>query len=124
MLILAVSFAASILVCLLTAPEGDDVLKSFYRTVRPWGWWGPIYAKCRAENPAFMPNREFRRDAFNIAVGLVWQTSMVALPIYLVIQQYGRMGLSLAVFVATSVILKFTWYDRLGPGEMYLPQDR
>ena len=27
-------------------------------------------------------------------------------------QQYGRMWLSLGVFVATSARLKFTWYDR------------
>jgi hypothetical protein len=120
MLILGVSFAASLLGCLLTAPEGDEVLRSFYRTVRPWGWWRPVYEKCRAEDPAFEKNRDFWRDWFNIALGLVWQTSMVALPIYLVIQQWGRMWLCLAVFAATSAILKFTWYDRLGPGEMYL----
>ncbi|MBN1417863.1 MAG: hypothetical protein JXP34_03755 [Planctomycetes bacterium] len=49
---------------------------------------------------------------------------MVALPIYLVIQQAGRMLACLGVFVATSIVLKFTWYDRLGPGEMYTPEDR
>jgi hypothetical protein len=31
------------------------------------------------------------------------------------------MLISLAVFAVTSLILKFTWYDHLGPGEMYLP---
>ncbi len=25
------------------------------------------------------------------------------------------------IFAATSIILKFSWYDKLGPGEMYLP---
>ena len=124
MLILGISVAASLVACLLTAPEKDDVLKSFYRTVRPWGWWRPVYDQCRAENPAFEKNRDFWRDWFNIGVGLVWQTSMVALPIYLVIQQWGRMWLCLAMFTATSAILKFTWYDRLGPGEMYLANDR
>jgi len=124
MLILGISFAASLIACLVTAPEGDDVLKSFYRTVRPWGWWQPVFEKCRAEDPAFEKNRDFWRDWFNIGIGLVWQTSMVALPIYLVIQQWGRMWLCLAIFAATSVILKFTWYDPLGPGEMYLANDR
>jgi len=124
MLILGVSFAASLIACLLTAPEKDDVLKRFYRTVRPWGWWRPVYEKCRAEDPAFERNRDCWRDWSNIALGLVWQTSMVALPIYLVIQQWGRMWLCLAVFAVTSVILKFTWYDRLGRGEMYLSAER
>jgi hypothetical protein len=124
LLILAASFAASVVVCGLTAPEPDEVLKRFYRTVRPWGWWGPVLAKCRAENPDFQPNRDFGRDVFNLAVGLVWQVSMVALPIYLVLQQWARMWLCLLVFAVTSVILKFTWYDKLGSGPMYLPDDR
>ncbi|HOY58273.1 MAG TPA: Na+:solute symporter [Verrucomicrobiota bacterium] len=120
LLILTFSFAASILVCLLTAPEDMDVLKRFYRTVRPWGRWGPVLAQCRAEDPALKPNRDFRRDMFNVAIGMVWQTSMVTLPVYLVIQQYGPVGLSLAVLVLTSLILKFTWYDKLGRGDLYL----
>ena len=120
LLILAISFAASIIACLLTKPESDDVLMSFYRNVRPWGAWGPIYRKCLAVDPAFQPNREFSRDVFNIAVGLVWQTSLVTAPIYLAIQHWNEMWVSVGVCVVTSAILKFTWYDKLGPGEMYL----
>ena len=96
---------------------------SFYRTVRPWGFWEPIYRLCRAEDPGFERNRDFGRDVFNIAVGLVWQTSLVTGPIYLVIQHWYEMGLSLAAFAVSSLILKFTWYDHLGPGEMYLTAD-
>jgi len=120
LLILATSFTASIVVCLLTAPESDAVLQSFYRSVRPWGWWQPVFEQCRAEDPAFQKNQDFRRDMFNLAIGLVWQTSLVTAPIYLVIQHWKELAVSLAVCVGTSVILKFSWYDKLGPGEMYL----
>jgi len=123
LLILLVSFAASILVCLLTEPESDEVLKKFYKNVRPWGWWDPVYRKCLADDPSFQPNRDFRRDMFNIAVGLVWQTSLVTAPIYLAIQHWKEMWVSLAVCAVTSAILKFTWYDRLGPGQMYMTND-
>lgn len=124
LIILSVSFVASIAVCLLTPPESDEVLKSFYRTVRPWGFWRPIFEKCRAEHPAFQPNRDFPRDCFNIAVGLVWQTSLVTAPIYLAIQHWRELWISVAVCIVTSAILKFTWYDKLGPGEMYLEADK
>lgn len=124
LIILALSTVASILVCLLTEPEGDAILKTFYRTVRPWGFWDPIYVKCRAENPNFEKNRDFRRDIFNLAIGMIWQTGLVTTPIYLVIQHWREMWISLAVVVVTSGILKFTWYDKLGPGDMYLPADR
>jgi Na+/proline symporter len=120
LIILALSAAASILVCLLTEPEPGEVLEGFYRTVRPWGFWGPVLARCRSRNPAFQPNRDFRRDAFNILVGLVWQTAMVAAPIYLVIQHWRQLAISTAVFAATSAILKFTWYDKLGRADGYL----
>jgi Na+/proline symporter len=124
LIILSVSFAASIGVSLATPPESDEVLKSFYRTVRPWGLWGPVFEKCRAEHPQFQRNRDFPRDAFNIVVGLVWQTSLVTAPIYLVIQHWQEMWISIAVCVVTSAVLKFTWYDKLGPGEMYRANDR
>jgi hypothetical protein len=122
--VMAVSLAASVIVCWLTRPENDDILKSFYRTVRPWGWWGPVYEKLRAEHPGFEKNRNFGWDMLNVGIGLVWQIAMVAAPIYLVIQQYGRLALALAVTAVTSVLLKYTWYDRLGPGEMHLSPDR
>ncbi len=122
--VLGISVVASVGVCLLTPPEDEAVLKQFYRTVRPWGFWGPILRSCQRETPGFEGNKEFRWDVFNLAVGLVWQTAMVALPIYVVIQQWGRAGLALGVFGVTSLILKWTWYDRLGKGDMYLDPNR
>ena len=124
LLILVVSFAASIFFCLMTPAEDSEVLKSFYRNVRPWGFWNPIYEQCRVEDPSFERNRDFPRDLFNIAVGLIWQTSLVTSPIYLVIQHWKEMCISLAFCAFTSLILKFTWYDKLGPGEMYLAESK
>ena len=123
LLILAISATASVAVCLGTRPEPDEVLESFYRSVRPWGFWRPVLDKCRRRNPAFQANRDFRRDLFNLAVGLVWQTAMVAAPIYLVIQHWRQFWISSAIFLATSVALKFTWYDTLAHGDGYLKDD-
>jgi Na+/proline symporter len=118
--VFSISSVASIVVCLATAPENMGLLKQFYTSVRPWGFWGPVFRQCRAKNADFAKNQDFWWDAFNILIGMVWQIAMVAMLMYLVIQQYTRMFLCLAVFVVTSIILKFAWYDRLGPGEMYL----
>lgn len=123
LLILAISFGASMVTCLLTEPESDDVLKRFYLEVRPWGCWGPILAKCRRDDPTVRRNGDFRRDMVNLLIGLVWQTALVTIPIYLVIQHWRQMWISVAACAATSLALKFTWYDRLGPGEMYLTAD-
>jgi hypothetical protein len=85
----------------------------FYRRVRPWGLWGPVLRKVQAEDPGFQPNRDFWRDAFNVVVGMAWQISLVALPIYIVIKNYQSALIAFAVAASTSVLLKFTWYDRL-----------
>jgi SSS family solute:Na+ symporter len=110
-------FAFSVVGCLLGTylgkPEDDAILKSFYKTVRPWGFWGPIKAKVMQEDPAFQPNPDFWRDGINVIVGIVWQLCLVSLPIYIVIRKWNWVGGILVTLILTSVFLKFNWYDRL-----------
>ncbi len=116
--VLLISLTGCLVGTLLTRPEDDVVLKDFYRRVRPWGFWGPVLKKVLAEDPGFKRNKDFVRDMFNIAVGIVWQIALVALPLYIVIQEFERAALTLAVILATSAILKFTWYDHLSEREV------
>jgi len=112
-----VVFVLSLIGCflgtLLTAPEDEEVLKDFYRRVRPWGLWGPILKKLQQEDPSFGPNKDFARDVFNIVVGMIWQIALVALPIYIVTWRLRQAALTLLIIVITSVVLKFKWYDHL-----------
>ncbi len=112
-LLLALSLVGCLAGTLLTRPEDEEVLKSFYRRVRPWGFWGPILAKVKQEDPSFVPNPDFGRDMFNILVGICWQTSLVVFPVGLVTRKYDTAFAALAVVAVTSLILKFTWYDHL-----------
>ena len=66
-------------------------------------------------DPGFRPNQDFGLDALNVVVGVVWQTSFVALPIYVVIKHWHEASICLAIITVTSLILKRTWYDRLEP---------
>jgi Na+/proline symporter len=116
-LILATSLGGCLAGTLLTKAEDDEVLKSFYRRVRPWGFWGPVLAKVRQDDPSFQPNKDFFRDMFNIAVGICWQTSLVAFPIYLVLHKFDGAITAMVVVAAASVVLKFTWYDNLDARE-------
>jgi Na+/proline symporter len=112
-IILVLSLLGCFAATLLTPAEDDKVLMSFYRQVRPWGFWGPILAKVRAVDPGFHPNHDFWRDMFNIALGICWQTSLVALPVCIVIRKWNGALTAAALVAVTSVILKFTWYDNL-----------
>ena len=75
--------------------------------------------KVRAESPELLPNRSFWWDVLNVTIGIIWQLQLMVAPICLVIREWTTMWISLAVLTVTSIIMKFTWYDRLGPGEMY-----
>jgi Na+/proline symporter len=117
-LILAISLAGCLLGTLLTPPEDDEVLKSFYRRVRPWGFWGPVREKVQREDPNFRPNPDFWRDMGNVVVGIAWQTSLVAFPVYIVIRRYDLAAAAGAVILVTSAVLKFSWYDHLKEMEL------
>ncbi|UJH90723.1 hypothetical protein LZ575_18460 [Antarcticibacterium sp. 1MA-6-2] len=50
---------------------------------------------------------------FNCIIGIIWQSGMILLPIFLVVRDYDKMWMTLTVFIVTSVILKFTWLDKV-----------
>ena len=118
-LVFLISLLGCLLGTLLTKQEDDEVLKEFYRRVRPWGFWGPILKKVLADDPTFQRNPDFLRDMFNVAVGICWQIALVALPIYIVIQD-SRALTAFAVVLVASAILKFTWYDHLRKIEAHM----
>lgn len=112
-LIFGVSLAGCLLGSLLTPPDDMAVLKNFYRKVRPWGFWRPVQAACAAETPDIQRNTDFGRDMSNVAVGIIWQTALTAAPIFLVIQDWPKMWVALAVVAVCSLVLKKNWLEKL-----------
>jgi solute:Na+ symporter, SSS family len=113
--ILVLSVVGSVAGTLLSPPEDDAILTRFCRTVNPWGAWGPIREKILRVDPSFRPNPDLVRDCVNVAVGIVWQLSFVTLAIYTVLRNWPWIWGSLGALAATSLFLKFRWYDRLEP---------
>jgi len=111
--IFLISLIGSVLGSLLTRKEDDATLKKFYRQVRPWGFWKPVERMVMAEEPSFKANRDFWKDMFNIAVGIVWQISLMAFPVFLVIREWTQFYVATGVMIVTTIILKFTWWDKL-----------
>lgn len=111
--IFGISIVGCLLGTLLSRPEDDAILKHFYKTVNPWGAWGPIREKVMKEDPAFRPNPDFAKDCTNVGVGIIWQLCLTALPIYIVLQHWSWVGAIAASLLVTSIIIKFNWYDKL-----------
>lgn len=112
-LILLMSFIGCFLGVVLAKADDMEVLKHFYKTTKPWGFWKPVYDEIIKEDPEFKPNRDFWKDAFNCFVGIVWQMTFVLAPIYLIIKEYYSMAWVVLLMIITSVVLKRTWYDKL-----------
>ena len=112
-IIFIVSLTGSFLGTFLSEPTDMKTLKSFYKTVRPWGWWAPVYKELLKEESTLKKNTDFWNDMFNCAIGIVWQSSMIVMPIYFVIRDYPKGLIALSVFAITSLILKFTWLDKV-----------
>lgn len=112
-LLLVVSAVGAIGGSLLTKAEDPEILKSFYSKVRPWGFWGPIKQAVLAEQPDFPVNKNFKRDMFNVAVGIVLQTSLVALPIYIIMKNWLAVAITLSLLVCSAITLKINWYNKL-----------
>lgn len=112
-IILIASLAGCFIATYATKPDDMEVLKKFYKQVRPWGFWKPVHELVVAEDSDFKANKNFKRDMFNVVIGIIWQTSLVALPIFLVIQEKMYIIYDLIALVIASLIMKMNWYDKL-----------
>lgn len=120
-LIVLVSGAAAISTSLLTPATEMAVLVRFYRQVRPWGAWGPVRQALAAVDPGALPNRDFGRDVFNIVIGTIMQTNLVATPIFLVVKNFGALAVSVGIAMLCGLVLWRTWYRRLADWPADLP---
>ncbi|MAT71647.1 MAG: sodium:solute symporter [Planctomycetaceae bacterium] len=121
-LIFLISLVGCVAGSLLTPADDLEVLKRFYLKVRPWGFWGPVHDAVVAEHPQVQPNRNCGRDMLNCLVGMAWQTALTAVGVFLVLQDYRKLAVSLGVVAAGSAFLKFNWLDRIEDYPADLPQ--
>lgn len=110
-------FGLSIAGCLIgtyTAPATEmATLKTFYSTVRPWGFWKPVHAMVIKDNPSFEANKRFGLDMFNVALGITAQLCMTLLPMYIVLWMKLPLLVTIIILAVIVIILKKTWWDKL-----------
>ena len=112
-IILIISLLGCIMGSLLTPPDELKTLKSFYKSVNPWGFWKPVLKEVKKDTPDFKPNSAFYNDLFNVAVGIVWQMTLVVAPIYFLIKKWEGFSFSLLLFALCTILLKYYWYNPL-----------
>ena len=110
-------FLFSLLGCIIGTyiqplPNREQV-KTFYKQTKPWGFWGPIKKEVMQEDPSFVPNLDFKRDSFNVVVGIIWQMAQVVIPIYFMLRENTEMLIWSAILILTSYLLKKYWWNNL-----------
>jgi len=108
-----VSMVGSVIGTYAAPPTEMAVLKSFYTTVRPWGAWDPIKKLVMADDPGFMPNKNFKLNMFNVVIGTIAQLCLTILPMYLILMQKLPLLATVALLVVIIFILKKTWWNKL-----------
>lgn len=110
-------FLISIAGCIIgtyTAPATDMVvLKDFYKTVRPWGFWDPVKQLVMADDHSFMPNKGFKLDMMNVVLGIIAQLCLTILPMYLILWMKTPLLVTVIILGIIIMILKRTWWNKL-----------
>lgn len=116
LLMTALSFGGTILGSLLTAPTPQPVLEKFYRTTRPFGFWGPVRHVFQGADRAAV-DRENRNDMLTVPFALLWQVTLFLLPMQLVIKTYDSFLMTLPLHLIAITGLYFFWWKPLNAPE-------
>jgi len=97
-----------------TAPPTEmSTLKKFYSTVKPWGFWKPVNDLVLADDPSFIPNKRFKLDMFNVVIGIIAQSCLTILPMYVVLWMKLPLLITIIILIIIIFILKRTWWNKL-----------
>jgi hypothetical protein len=112
-LLLGISLAGCIVGTYTKPATEESALVSFYRNVRPWGFWKPVRERVLSTQPDFRENKNFGKDMMNVFIGIAWQTALVAIPVFIVLRQWWPVAITGIIIILTSVTLKLTWWNKL-----------
>ena len=112
-LCVTISLAGCIAGTYSAPPTEIEVLKNFYKTVRPWGFWKPVHEIVVNEDPSFLANKRFKLDMFNVALGIIAQLCLTILPLYLVLWMKLPLLITVLMLAIIIIVLKKTWWNKL-----------
>lgn len=112
-LLFLLSLAGSVIGTYMAPPTDENTLKSFYKTVRPWGFWKPVHEMVLKDDPSFEANKNFGRDMFNVLLGIIAQLCLTLLPMYLILMMKMPLMITIAILAVIVFILKRTWWNKL-----------
>jgi solute:Na+ symporter, SSS family len=111
-----IGLAAAVAGTYLTKPTDTKVLQNFYKTTRPFGFWGPLKNTVSSKIRAKM-KREHKYDILAVPFTFLWHVTLLLLPMQLIIHTYKSFWVTLILFAIGLVGMYFLWYRNLSPGQ-------
>jgi len=112
--LMAISLLFTVLGTYLTPPTDRAVLETFYRKTRPFGFWGP-FKKLLPDDQRESTRQEHFYDILVTPFVLLWQVTLLLLPMQVIIKAWNSFGITLAINLACLTAMYFFWYKKL-PG--------
>ncbi|KAG6580099.1 sodium:solute symporter [Phytophthora cinnamomi] len=109
----SISGAISIIVCLLTRPEPDKVLRRFYRFARPPGAWHKIKHICFTQEVISEIDSENHTDQACTGLIVIAQLALYILAVSVVTKAWTQSLMLAAILVVTMPLIYFKWYVKL-----------
>ena len=106
------SLLGCIIGTLTTPATQEEVMSNFYRTTRPFGFWGQI-SKQLPENIQAKIKTENSRDLVSTFIAVPWQLVLFLMGISLMMKRWDNFGILLTLFITLSITLYFTWFRHL-----------
>lgn len=110
--VISMSTIGTIIGTFLGKPADMETLKKFYKTIKPFGFWGPVRDACE---PDFVENvrAENRHDLRLLVPACIWQVTLFWMMTAVVVKKWGSFIVSFAIVVSLSVFLYHQWYKKL-----------
>lgn len=112
-MILLISIAGSVIGTYTAPPTEEKTLMDFYAKTKPWSFWKPIAEKVKQRYSEFIKKNSFRRDIFNVVIGVIAQTLLVIIPLYLILHENILLIISGIGLIAYLFILRKDWSNKL-----------
>jgi Na+/proline symporter len=96
----------------LTPATPMPILLNFYKTTRPFGWWGPLKKQMDPEEYKVWA-KEHRVDIISVPFVMLAQITIFLLPMQLMIKAYSSFFITLPIFLVSAVGVYWFWWRNL-----------
>ncbi len=116
LLVMGINVVATIIGIILFPPADKETLEKYYKTVKPYGVWGPVKNALSPDEQKEL-RTEFRYNMLALPCAFVWLVTMFLASMQLIIHKWTDFYITAGLWLLSLVGLYFFWYKQLPPDQ-------